>query len=314
MYTTTAIENANIENRIICLICFLVLREIIFIYGLLIVRKYKKNNLFTAFINKTVVSHFWLVYLLIKIWFMNKISSPLTYIPIRSEPSHQSEQVSQLIFGETATVINVKNEWYFIKTDFDSYQGWIEKKVTIDYKKEHSEKIVCKSFIFSADNNLKIIIPVGAQVSFNSEEMLVFNGTQCNIKIDKFSFEPDFLNVIHEFISAPYLWGGCTPFGTDCSGFTQIVMKCQGVKLPRDAWQQANIGSLVENINLATEGDLAFFSNDEGKVVHVGIILHNQQIVHASGSVRVDKIDSNGILNESIGIYTHKLHSIKRLK
>ena len=117
----------------------------------------------------------------------------------------------------------------------------------------------------------------------------------------------------YTFINAPYLWGGRSPLGIDCSGFTQVVYKLAGQKLQRDAYQQADQGITLGFIEEAEAGDLAFFDNDEGKIIHVGILLGQGKIIHASGKVRIDRIDHQGIFNEETGKYSHKLRIIKRI-
>jgi cell wall-associated NlpC family hydrolase len=114
------------------------------------------------------------------------------------------------------------------------------------------------------------------------------------------------------YLHSPYLWGGRTPFGIDCSGFTQMVYKLAGIKLKRDAWQQAEQGSLIHLVDEARQGDLAFFDNDEGRIIHVGIVLPNNKIIHASGKVRLDSLDHHGIFNQETKKYTHNLRLIKR--
>jgi cell wall-associated NlpC family hydrolase len=115
------------------------------------------------------------------------------------------------------------------------------------------------------------------------------------------------------YLNAPYLWGGRSPFGIDCSGFTQLVYRLQGIKLPRDAYQQAEVGNTLSFIEESEEGDLAFFDNTEGKIIHVGIIMKNNYIIHASGKVRIDRIDQQGIFNSSLKTHTHKLRLIKSI-
>ena len=115
------------------------------------------------------------------------------------------------------------------------------------------------------------------------------------------------------FLNSPYLWGGRSPFGYDCSGFTQIVYKINGVRLPRDAWQQASVGQSMDSVNDVARGDLVFFADNEGRVVHVGLAIPPGQIIHCSGMVRIDALDEKGIFNSKLNQYTHRLHSIKRV-
>jgi cell wall-associated NlpC family hydrolase len=121
-------------------------------------------------------------------------------------------------------------------------------------------------------------------------------------------------NIVHNammFLNAPYLWGGRSPLGIDCSGFTQIAYKLQGIEIPRDAYQQAEIGTTLSFVEESEPGDLAFFDNNEGKITHVGIILKDNFIIHASGKVRIDRIDQQGIFNAEEKKHTHKLRLIK---
>ena len=115
------------------------------------------------------------------------------------------------------------------------------------------------------------------------------------------------------YLNAPYLWGGKTPFGIDCSGFTQMVYKLNGFALPRDAYQQAEIGETLSFVEEAEPGDLAFFDDDEGNIIHVGMVLEQGTIIHASGKVRIDALDHQGIYNKELKNYSHKLRLIKKI-
>ena len=115
------------------------------------------------------------------------------------------------------------------------------------------------------------------------------------------------------FLNAPYLWGGKTPLGIDCSGFTQLVYKINGVKLKRDASDQALQGQTLSFIEESEPGDLAFFDDSEGNITHVGLLLENHRIIHASGMVRIDKIDQSGIFNIETQSHSHKLRFIKKM-
>ncbi|MCH8318043.1 MAG: C40 family peptidase [Bacteroidetes bacterium] len=115
-----------------------------------------------------------------------------------------------------------------------------------------------------------------------------------------------------EFYGVPYLWGGKTVYGTDCSGFVQQIFKICGYKLYRDASQQAEQGQLVSSYEDRRAGDLAFFENNKGKISHVGIIMEDNKIIHASGQVKISKIEAKGIFNEATGGYSN-LKKIKRI-
>ncbi len=115
------------------------------------------------------------------------------------------------------------------------------------------------------------------------------------------------------FFNAPYLWGGRSPFGIDCSGFSQIIYKMAGIKIPRDAKDQVHLGVAISFVEEALPGDLAFFDNDEGNITHVGIIWEKNKIIHASGQVRIDNVDQFGIFNVDTKRYSHKMRVMKRI-
>lgn len=250
----------------------------------------------------------------------------LSIVPIRREPLHKSEITSQLLFGETYTVIEKKPEWLLVKCSYDDYEGWLDRKQHSSTGKRTYDKIAGSrqpvaldlvNTISSPSRHMKIMIGStlpkfdGMRFSLNDEEF-VYNG-QAIMPENNYDHEKILEKCAMKYLNAPYLWGGRGPFGIDCSGFTQMVFKLLGMKLKRDSYQQAQQGSDVDFIDLAKEGDLAFFSNKEGKIVHTGIILKDSRIIHASGKVRIDRIDSNGILNAETKKYSHNLKRIKRV-
>ena len=241
----------------------------------------------------------------------------LSIVPIRSESSDKSEQTSQLLYGETFVIIDEKTKWTKIKLCFDNYIGWIDNK-QFDIINEDQLKLVDKEpqiysydlveFIENTDQEL-IAIPIGS--SLNALNILEhsYDGN----KISGIQEKSKIITTALRFLNSPYLWGGRTPFGIDCSGFTQMVYKLNGHKLERDSHLQAKQGSSLSFIEESEPGDLAFFDNKEGEIVHVGIIMDDNHIIHASGKVRIDRIDQTGIYNSEIKSHTHKLRVIKKV-
>ena len=246
----------------------------------------------------------------------------LAMIPLRAEASDRSEIVSQILFGEHFEVLEQHKQWTHIKTQFDQYEGWIDTKQFQIITESNYTQLSSDAIILSADlieyilapSNLLIPIPLGASLSFlNYPEMNTnhfdFEGT----KTSGVKPRNNILTTAYMYLNAPYLWGGKTPFGIDCSGFTQMVYKLNGYKLLRDASQQANQGEALSFIEESEAGDLAFFDNDEGNITHVGIIMENNYIIHASGKVRIDRLDHLGIYNAESNKHTHKLRVIKKI-
>ncbi len=251
----------------------------------------------------------------------------LSVVPCRKEASSTSEMVTQLLFGEHYTITNQNESWLKIITAFDKYEGWINKlqhtKISESAFKqlESQSPIIISDLIHTITNKttgLSFPIPMGSTLpGFINKECKVenlvfgFEGKTAGTSVKKTSEE--IINTAKLFLNAPYLWGGKTVFGIDCSGFTQIVYKLNGYKLPRDAWQQAELGHPLSFVEEAQAGDLAFFDNEEGKIVHVGILLSNTEIIHASGQVRIDKFDHYGIFHSENKKYSHMLRVIKRV-
>lgn len=246
----------------------------------------------------------------------------LAIIPLRIEPNDRSEIVSQVLFGEHFEVLEMQKKWTKIKLQYDDYEGWIDTKQfqvisKEDYKSISAQEIVLNGDLIdfiSAKNNFMMPIPLGASLTFlnNSNvnvEKYEFEGT----KIQGIKTKSELIKTAFMYLNAPYLWGGKTPFGIDCSGFTQMVYKLNGYKLLRDASQQASQGVPLSFIEESEPGDLAFFDNEEGNIIHVGIIMENNYIIHASGKVRIDRIDHLGIYNADSNRHTHKLRVIKKI-
>lgn len=245
----------------------------------------------------------------------------LAIVPLRLEPSDKSEMTSQVLFGEHFKVLEQTPKWSRIELAFDGYNGWIDNKqfreiTEADYEKLTSGEIVLSGDLIeyiSTPKNGLITIPLGATLSFLNSTIntqgFAFDGTSVSgIKTKKDLIETAFL-----YMNSPYLWGGRTPFGIDCSGFVQMVYKLNGFRLLRDASQQATQGEALSFIEESEPGDLAFFDNEEGRIIHVGIIMEDNYIIHAHGQVRIDRLDHLGIYNIDTKRHTHKLRVIKKI-
>ncbi len=239
----------------------------------------------------------------------------LSIVPVRILDSDKSEMINQLIYGDIIEILEEKEKWVKIKSVFDDYIGWIDKKqyfkiddnITVDLKNPvYSMDLV--EFIENNNNEL-VTIPIGSDISNISLMNHKFEGKTISGKNNRNSI----VDTALLFLNSPYLWGGKTPFGIDCSGFTQMVYKINGYKLSRDAKDQANQGETLSFIEESEAGDLAFFNNDQGDIIHVGIILQNNHIIHASGKVRIDRIDHSGIYNNDLNKHTHSLRYIKKI-
>ena len=246
----------------------------------------------------------------------------LAIVPLRAEASDKSEQVSQLLFGEHFKIIEATAKWSQIELAFDGYIGWIDNKQFQSISEEQYLFLADSPTVLNADlieyistpNNQLLPIPLGSSLSFLENE---------EINTSKFSFDgmkvcgakpkSDLVKTAFMYLNAPYLWGGKSPFGIDCSGFTQMVYKLNGHHLLRDASQQATQGEPLSFIEESEPGDLAFFDNDEGNIVHVGIMMEDNYIIHASGQVRIDRLDHLGIYNADTNRHTHKLRVIKKI-
>ncbi|OUS02486.1 hydrolase Nlp/P60 [Flavobacteriales bacterium 33_180_T64] len=241
----------------------------------------------------------------------------LSIVPLRVEPSDSCELVSQVLYGEIFKVLEQRKSWSRIRLNFDKYEGWIDNKQYLEINENTYKEIKEQDYILSTDlieyiqdkNQQLHTIPLGS--SLNGLEILnhTFDGNSISSKQDKSSL----IETAFTYLNAPYLWGGKTPFGIDCSGFTQMVYKLNGYPILRDASQQATQGQALSFIEESEPGDLAFFDNAEGLITHVGIIMKDNYIIHAHGKVRIDRLDHSGIYNVDKQIHTHKLRVIKKI-
>ncbi len=241
----------------------------------------------------------------------------LSIVPLRAEAADASEMVSQVVYGEHFKVLESRKKWSRIRLAFDKYEGWIDNKQFLiiseenysDFQKRELKLSTDLVDVVSAEENQLLSICLGSTISATEYLKHYFEGKFISEKLPK----EHLIETALLYLNSPYLWGGKTPFGIDCSGFTQMVYKLNGHKLLRDASQQATQGEALSFIEESEPGDLAFFDNEEGKITHVGIIMKDNYIIHAHGKVRIDRLDHSGVFNYDLRNHTHKLRVIKRI-
>lgn len=242
--------------------------------------------------------------------------------PVRRKPWHQSEMTSQLLFGESVKLLKQKgNLWVKIRSLHDDYEGWMTNTLLREIKEDDAKvysDYVSTGFLNVVHlNESNIRIPMGASLPGFLDGRGKIDGSifllegEYQKRSEQRLEAGTVTQLTSKWLNAPYLWGGRTILGVDCSGFVQVNYKIMGVDLPRDAWQQAQEGETIRKLKDAVCGDLAFF-DDKEEIVHVGILLGDDRIIHASGKVRIDNIDKKGIINSDTGKRTHSLRVIKR--
>lgn len=251
----------------------------------------------------------------------------LSLVPLRESDSERSEMGSQLLFGERVEIIELHDRWLFVRNLSDNYTGWVDRKMIqiltaeeeiqltgARYYSVHVPLSVCDK----TTSNEKMFLPGGSKVPAFADGQFSIRGNKYLINNADISFPEKvtgnkLVQLGTQYLNAPYLWGGKSVMGIDCSGFVQILYAMCDIQLPRDANKQVECGQVIDFLSEAQAGDLAFFENADGKITHVGMLLNSHQLIHASGWVKIETIDSQGIISSQTGAYTHTLRLIKRL-
>jgi hypothetical protein len=248
---------------------------------------------------------------------------------IRKAPTEKSEMINQMLFGECIIVQKVLLRWQYVESVYDGFAGWINglslvslaDDQLIHFESENSTVLprLSRAVIHGKGDSTIHLVPGSVLPSYRGENGEFHLGGQqysLDCPVEQDAMRPDrkrFVDTGFSFLNSPYLWGGRSPFGIDSPGLIQVVGKIHGICLPREIGQQVTIGSTVNFIEEAKPGDLAFFDDEEGEFAHAGIIVDKGRILHASGSVRIDALDHQGIFREDIGEYTHRLRVVKNI-
>ena len=250
----------------------------------------------------------------------------LPLVPVRASQNERSEMTTQLLFGECVEILETQERWLNVRNLNDNHTGWINSKMVCILDKEQELALINKSPYCVSQPLLVCKNSSGEEMFLPGGSLLpAYSNGKCSIANETFtlkSIEETYTESItgekiaalaKQYLNAPYLWGGKSILGIDCSGLVQVVFSIAGISLPRDSDQQVDNGIVIDFISEAKAGDLAFFEDNEGNIIHVGILLNSKQVIHAVGWVQIEPIDSQGIISTITGKYTHKLRVIKRL-
>jgi hypothetical protein len=241
---------------------------------------------------------------------------------LRKEPANHSEMTSQLLFGELATVLETQHKFSKVRCLHDQYEGWCYTNQLIEVADTAAQLPVLRSADWCSTihwNNSPMMIPFGSSLQLFTHGIANFSNIQATFEGNYWEptkttpNEATIIGLIEKYLGTAYAWGGRSVFGIDCSGFVQMVYQMLNISLNRDAWQQALHGDPIGFLEEVRCGDLAFFDNAEGKIIHVGILLNSHQIAHAAEKVRIDYIDNQGIIHSDTKLRTHTLRVIKRI-
>ena len=265
-------------------------------------------------------------------------------VPVRAEAREGAEQNTQILFGETFDILEEQPRWLRVRLHLDGQEGWVDAKMATPmspaeyktYRADYSSAaMVAMPMAYAVSENNGQTIPLTAgtrlakycitspQPSAQGREIKIgrFEVLGVGFRIDPGMVisksldlnEQNLLQAVRFFLNIPYLWGGKNAMGMDCSGFTQVIMSLFGKPLKRNASEQAEQGRKIADVSKVHAGDLLFFDHEDGKICHVGIAIDSERVIHCSGRVKVEKLDSKGIFNAETGAYSHHLVSIRRV-
>ncbi|MBI3134727.1 MAG: C40 family peptidase [Bacteroidetes bacterium] len=244
----------------------------------------------------------------------------LSIVPVRAGASDTAEIITQLLFGDFVEILEKGEPWIKIRFIRDNYEGWMDFKQLVYVDKEIYDAGISQRQKVLFEPILELEGPKGIQNIMLGSDLPFYKDGKLRLGSEIYTvlspvdmtIQPNLFEVAEIYLNTPYLWGGKSIFGIDCSGLIQLVFKVCGFDLPRNASDQVTAGTEVAFAD-RRPGDLAFFINASGKIHHVGMLTSPHEIIHASGRVRKDRFDQNGIYNLDLEKQTHAFHSIKRI-
>lgn len=238
--------------------------------------------------------------------------------------------ISQLVFGEAIEILKHEDTWIHVRNLYDGYTGWMDTRLASPLQAsispdtlligKYADALLLPIFRNDIYGYKVQVLGRGAffpDVLCTDAEEGIYQFGKVNIEVNLEALQnplpftgENIVNIASDFLNVPYLWGGRSFQGIDCSGLVQMVYRICGIQLPRDAYQQAQCGRSIA-FEQAQPGDIAFFSNSEGKIIHTGIFAGEGEIIHAAGFVKTDELREDGIYDISLAQKTHTLHSIQ---
>lgn len=228
--------------------------------------------------------------------------------PVNREPDVREEQVTQLVLGETAQQLGSDREWIRIRTDADSYEGWVHRGYVAVLDDPHAEAwsrsatAVSEGAVISTGNRM-VRAPMRSRLALDDDGMVTLPDGRLGRMVEGNVRQASEVRAaarevppeewaMERFQGSPYQWGGVTPWGVDCSGLIQTTWALRGVMLPRDSSRQVETGDPVQ-LDRIEPGDLLFFRSESGEhITHVAFAATGVSLVHST-------ISCGGVVRES---------------
>jgi gamma-D-glutamyl-L-lysine dipeptidyl-peptidase len=227
--------------------------------------------------------------------------------PVLAQPGVRAEQVTQLVLGETAAVVERAAEWLRVCTHADGYDGWIHSGYILELDDEAADEWRTRASSWSEGAVVRIggshlAVPLRARVAMETDGVVLPDGRRGRVTAGSVRETAQVIAAarakaperwaLEHFFGSPYLWGGVTPWGVDCSGLVQTTFAARGFALPRDSAQQVAYGRVI-SAEAIQPGDLLFFRSEAGKAItHVAFAGDADTLVHAA-------LACGGMLSES---------------